>query len=43
MVADMETKYVDKKHGVVITEGWTSSNHLNSKVELDNNLTSMFI
>ncbi|CEG76979.1 hypothetical protein RMATCC62417_11797 [Rhizopus microsporus] len=39
MVADMETKYVDKKNGVVITEGWTSSNHLNSKVELDNNLT----
>ncbi|RUO95496.1 eukaryotic porin/Tom40, partial [Jimgerdemannia flammicorona] len=34
---DLETKYSDKKNGLTFTETWTTSNHLNGKIELDNN------
>ncbi|RUS22816.1 hypothetical protein BC937DRAFT_86676 [Endogone sp. FLAS-F59071] len=34
---DLETKYSDKKNGLTFTETWTTSNHLNGKIELENN------
>ncbi|KAG1283116.1 hypothetical protein G6F66_010985 [Rhizopus arrhizus] len=40
IVGDLETKYADKKNGLTFTEAWTTSNHLNGKVELENNLAS---
>lgn len=41
IVGDLETKYADKAKGVTFTEAWTTSNHLNGKIELENNLASM--
>ncbi|KAI8884952.1 hypothetical protein K501DRAFT_284539 [Backusella circina FSU 941] len=38
IVGDLETKYSDKKNGLTFTEAWTTSNHLNGKIELENNL-----
>ncbi|CAO3703769.1 unnamed protein product [Rhizopus stolonifer] len=38
IVGDLETKYADKKNGLTFTEAWTTSNHLNGKIELENNL-----
>ncbi|KAI8146526.1 eukaryotic porin/Tom40 [Fennellomyces sp. T-0311] len=38
IVGDLETKYADKSKGVTFTEAWTTSNHLNGKIELENNL-----
>ncbi|CAO3647721.1 unnamed protein product [Cunninghamella blakesleeana] len=38
IVGDLETKYADKVNGIVFTEAWTTSNHLNGKIELENNL-----
>ncbi|CDH50053.1 voltage-dependent ion-selective channel [Lichtheimia corymbifera JMRC:FSU:9682] len=38
IVGDLETKYADKAKGVTFTEAWTTSNHLNGKIELENNL-----
>lgn len=40
IVGDLETKWADKKNGVSVTEVWTTSNHLNGKIELENNLAS---
>lgn len=40
IVGDLETKYADKAKGVTFTEAWTTSNHLNGKIELENNLAS---
>ncbi|CEP16024.1 hypothetical protein [Parasitella parasitica] len=39
IIGDLETKWADKKKGVSVTEVWTSSNHLNGKLELENNIT----
>jgi voltage-dependent anion channel protein 2 len=33
----LETKYTDKQNGLSFTEAWTTSNHLNGKIELENN------
>ncbi|KAI7864691.1 eukaryotic porin/Tom40 [Spinellus fusiger] len=38
IVGDLETKYTDKANGLAFTEAWTTSNHLNGKIELENNL-----
>ncbi|KAI9312732.1 eukaryotic porin/Tom40 [Dichotomocladium elegans] len=38
IVGDLETKYADKPKGITFTEAWTTSNHLNGKIELENNL-----
>ncbi|GAN09528.1 voltage-dependent ion-selective channel [Mucor ambiguus] len=38
IVGDLETKWADKQNGVSVTEVWTTSNHLNGKIELENNL-----
>ncbi|GAA5817101.1 hypothetical protein MFLAVUS_010641 [Mucor flavus] len=38
IVGDLETKYADRKNGISFTEAWTTSNHLNGKIELENNL-----
>ncbi|KAI7878500.1 hypothetical protein K492DRAFT_164826 [Lichtheimia hyalospora FSU 10163] len=38
IVGDLETKYSDKVKGIAFTEAWTTSNHLNGKIELENNL-----
>ncbi|KAI9031523.1 eukaryotic porin/Tom40 [Phycomyces nitens] len=38
IVGDLETKYADKANGLAFTEAWTTSNHLNGKIELENNL-----
>ncbi|KAI8973620.1 eukaryotic porin/Tom40 [Mycotypha africana] len=38
IVGDIETKFADKKNGITLTEAWTTSNVLNGKVELENNL-----
>ncbi|GAB5593700.1 Mitochondrial porin [Umbelopsis nana] len=38
ILGDLETKYSDKANGISFTEAWTTSNHLNGKVELENNL-----
>ncbi|KAL1927663.1 hypothetical protein VTP01DRAFT_3484 [Rhizomucor pusillus] len=38
IVGDLETKYADKAKGITFTEAWTTSNHLNGKIELENNL-----
>ncbi|KAI8093611.1 eukaryotic porin/Tom40 [Halteromyces radiatus] len=38
IVGDLETKYADKVNGISFTEAWTTSNHLNGKIELENNL-----
>lgn len=35
-----ETKYTDRKHGLTLTQQWTTTNSLNTIVELDNNLVS---
>ena len=40
IVGDLEAKYADKLNGVSFTEAWTTSNHLNGKIELENNLAS---
>jgi voltage-dependent anion channel protein 2 len=40
IVGDLETKYSDKSNGVAFTEAWTTSNHLNGKIELENNFAS---
>lgn len=42
IVGDLETKYSEKSKGVSFTEAWTTSNHLNGKIELDNNLASKY-
>jgi voltage-dependent anion channel protein 2 len=33
---DIETKFSDVKHGLTVTETWSTSNVLRSQVELDN-------
>ncbi|KAI8978374.1 eukaryotic porin/Tom40 [Pilobolus umbonatus] len=38
IVGDLEVKYADKKKGLTFTEVWTTSNQLNGKVEIENNL-----
>ncbi|KAI8330489.1 eukaryotic porin/Tom40 [Chlamydoabsidia padenii] len=38
IIGDLETKYADKVNGISFTEAWTTSNHLNGKIELENNL-----
>ncbi|CAO3671132.1 unnamed protein product [Umbelopsis vinacea] len=38
IIGDLETKYADKAKGITFTEAWTTSNHLNGKIELENNL-----
>ncbi|KAG1377204.1 hypothetical protein G6F61_006933 [Rhizopus arrhizus] len=38
IAGDIETKYVDKQNGIVLTQAWTTSNILNGKIELENNL-----
>jgi len=35
---DIEAKYVDFKHGLTITQAWTTSNVLRSQVEIDNQI-----
>jgi voltage-dependent anion channel protein 2 len=40
IIGDLETKYVDKQKGFSLTEAWTTSNHLNGRLELENNLAS---
>lgn len=42
IVGDLETKYADRAKGITFTEAWTTSNHLNGKVELENNLASKY-
>ncbi|KAK7690295.1 hypothetical protein QCA50_006952 [Cerrena zonata] len=36
--ADIEAKYSDKAHGLVFTQGWTTSNILKTQVEAENHL-----
>ncbi|CAL1712417.1 unnamed protein product [Somion occarium] len=36
--ADIEAKYTDKAHGLVITQGWTTANLLRTQVEAENHL-----
>ncbi|KAI0916854.1 hypothetical protein AcW1_007810 [Taiwanofungus camphoratus] len=38
ITGDLEGKYVDKKHGVVFTQGWTTSNTLRTQLELENQI-----
>ncbi|OBZ89683.1 Mitochondrial outer membrane protein porin [Choanephora cucurbitarum] len=38
IVGDIESKYTDKARGISFTEAWTTSNHLNGRLELENNL-----
>ncbi|KAI8991405.1 eukaryotic porin/Tom40 [Mycotypha africana] len=38
IIGDLETKYMDRKTGFAITESWTTSNQINGKIELNNNL-----
>ncbi|KAI9319039.1 eukaryotic porin/Tom40 [Dichotomocladium elegans] len=38
IVGDLETKYANRAKGITFTEAWTTSNHLNGKIELENNL-----
>ncbi|CDS02654.1 hypothetical protein LRAMOSA00059 [Lichtheimia ramosa] len=38
VLGDIEAKYADKATGIAITKAWTTANHVNSKIELDNNL-----
>ncbi|ORZ11467.1 eukaryotic porin/Tom40 [Absidia repens] len=38
IVGDLETKYADKARGFSLTEAWTTSNHLNGKIELEDNV-----
>jgi len=40
IVGDLETKWADRKNGVSVTEVWTTSNHLNGKIELENSFAS---
>ncbi|EJC97826.1 voltage-dependent ion-selective channel [Fomitiporia mediterranea MF3/22] len=35
-----ETKYTDRKHGLTLTQSWTTANALTTNVELENNLVS---
>ena len=37
--ADIEAKYSNKAHGIVFTQGWTTSNVLKTQVEAENHLT----
>ncbi|KAL1994345.1 hypothetical protein VTN49DRAFT_3014 [Thermomyces lanuginosus] len=34
----LEAKYVDAPNGLSVTQGWTTSNSLDTKIELDNNI-----
>lgn len=43
IIGDLETKYADKVNGISFTEAWTTSNHLNGKIELENNLASKYL
>jgi voltage-dependent anion channel protein 2 len=36
ITGDIETKYADSKHGLTVTQTWTTSNILRSQVELEN-------
>ncbi|PCH39900.1 voltage-dependent ion-selective channel [Wolfiporia cocos MD-104 SS10] len=36
--ADLEGKYVDRKHGLVFTQTWTTANVLRTQVELENQI-----
>ncbi|KAI7901084.1 eukaryotic porin/Tom40 [Cokeromyces recurvatus] len=38
IVGSIESRYTNKKTGLSLTQAWTSSNHLNSKIELENKL-----
>lgn len=38
IVGDIEAKYADKKKGFTCTEAWTTSNAINGKIEIENNL-----
>ncbi|KAI8074235.1 eukaryotic porin/Tom40 [Gilbertella persicaria] len=38
IVGDLESKYTDKARGISFSEAWTTSNHLDGRIELDNNL-----
>jgi len=38
ITGDLEGKYVDKKHGLVFTQAWTTSNTLRTQVELENQI-----
>lgn len=42
VLGDIEAKYADKATGIAITKAWTTANHVNSKIELDNNLASEY-
>ncbi|KAH9948896.1 eukaryotic porin/Tom40 [Amylocystis lapponica] len=35
---DLEAKYTDRKHGLVFTQAWTTSNTLRTQVELENQI-----
>jgi len=38
IVGDLEVKYADKQKGFTCTEVWTTSNQINGKIEIENNL-----
>lgn len=38
ITGDLEGKYVDRKHGLVFTQAWTTSNILRTQVELENQI-----
>ncbi|KAF9584808.1 Mitochondrial porin [Lunasporangiospora selenospora] len=39
---ELKTKYVDYKNGLTITESWTTSNVLNTQIELENKVAKGF-
>ncbi|KZT09237.1 voltage-dependent ion-selective channel [Laetiporus sulphureus 93-53] len=38
ITGDIEAKFVEKKHGLVFTQGWTTANVLRTQVELENQI-----
>lgn len=40
ITGDIETKYTDKKHGLVFTQTWTTANALKSQLEIENTIAN---
>lgn len=38
IVGDIEAKWADRKHGLTVTQTWTTANILRSQVELENQI-----
>ncbi|KAJ7600895.1 eukaryotic porin/Tom40 [Mycena floridula] len=40
ILGDIEGKYIDKKHGLTLTQTWTTANVLKSQVEIENQIAN---